>query len=129
MTKIHQVQVYTLCVYLHWVQIVQRNVLHLTEIHLMISRAAEKAANKCTLKMKSHNINSLCDCHNQELFEHIQTSLSNFSCKMLCLLVLWVALTATVINHIGQCKRTGCCYNELVVAIFRTGAGVKGKTI
>ena len=29
--------------------------------------------------------------------------------------------------HTGQCKRTGCCYNEPVVAIFRTGAGVKGK--
>ena len=27
----------------------------------------------------------------------------------------------------GQCKSTGCCYNELVVAIFRTDAGVKGK--
>ena len=31
--------------------------------------------------------------------------------------------------HTGQCKRTGCCYNELVVAIFRTGSGVKGKKI
>ena len=30
-------------------------------------------------------------------------------------------------NHTGQCKSTGGCYNELVVAIFRTGAGVKGK--
>ena len=27
----------------------------------------------------------------------------------------------------GQCKRTGGCYNELVVAIFSTGGGVKGK--
>ena len=26
-----------------------------------------------------------------------------------------------------QYKSTGGCYNELVVAIFRTGAGVKGK--
>ena len=30
-------------------------------------------------------------------------------------------------NHTGQCKSTGGCYNELVVAIFSTGAGVKGK--
>ena len=29
----------------------------------------------------------------------------------------------------GQCKRTGCCYNELVVAFFSTGGGVKGKQI
>ena len=34
-------------------------------------------------------------------------------------------------EHSGQCKRTGCCYNELVVAFFpaffRTGDGLKGK--
>ena len=29
--------------------------------------------------------------------------------------------------HIGQCKRTGGCYNELVVAFLRTGVGLKGK--
>ena len=29
--------------------------------------------------------------------------------------------------HTGQCKRTGSCYNELVVAFFTTGGGVKGK--
>ena len=29
--------------------------------------------------------------------------------------------------HTGQCKSTGGCYNELVVAILHTGAGVKGK--
>ena len=27
----------------------------------------------------------------------------------------------------GQCKRTGGCYNELVVAFYSTGGGVKGK--
>ena len=32
-------------------------------------------------------------------------------------------------NHTGQCKRTGGCYNELVVAFFITGGGVKGKKI
>ena len=30
-------------------------------------------------------------------------------------------------SHTGQCKRTGGCYNELVVAFFSTGGGVKGK--
>ena len=30
-------------------------------------------------------------------------------------------------THTGQCKSTGGCYNELVVAIFRTGTAVKGK--
>ena len=30
-------------------------------------------------------------------------------------------------GHTGQCKRTGGCYNELVVAFFSTGGGVKGK--
>ena len=29
-------------------------------------------------------------------------------------------------NRTGQCKRTGGCYNELVVAFFSTGGGVKG---
>ena len=32
-------------------------------------------------------------------------------------------------NHTGQCKRTGGCYNELVVAFCSTGGGVKGKKI
>ena len=32
-----------------------------------------------------------------------------------------------LIHHTGQCKRTGGCYNELVVAFFSTGGGVKGK--
>ena len=37
---------------------------------------------------------------------------------------LWVHL-----GHTGQCKRTGGCYNELVVAFFSTGGCVKGKKI
>ena len=32
-------------------------------------------------------------------------------------------------SHTGQCKRTGGCYNELVVAFFSTGGGVKGKNL
>ena len=31
--------------------------------------------------------------------------------------------------HTGQCKRTGGCYSELVVAFFSTGGGVKGEEI
>ena len=31
--------------------------------------------------------------------------------------------------HTGQCKRSGGCYNELVVAFFSTGSGVTGKKI
>ena len=29
--------------------------------------------------------------------------------------------------HTGQCKSTGGCYNELVVAYFSTGGGVKWR--
>ena len=47
-----------------------RNVLHLREIHLIISRAADKATNTSALKIKSHNINSLCVRHNPD-FKHI----------------------------------------------------------
>ena len=32
-------------------------------------------------------------------------------------------------NHTGKCKRTGGCYNELVVAFYSTGGGVKGEKI
>ena len=31
--------------------------------------------------------------------------------------------------HTGQCKRTGGCYKELVVAFLCTGGGLKGKRI
>ena len=48
-----------------------RNDLQLRVIHLIISRAAEKAANTSTLKIKIHNINSLCVRHNPEPFKHI----------------------------------------------------------
>ena len=30
-------------------------------------------------------------------------------------------------THTGQCKSTGGCYNELVVAYFGTGGGVKWR--
>ena len=38
-------------------------------------------------------------------------------------------LGPSVYTHTGQCKRTGGCYNTLVVAFFSTGGGVKGKKI
>ena len=46
------------------------NGLHLRDIHLIISRAADKAANTSTLKIKSH-INSSCVRYNLEPFKHI----------------------------------------------------------
>ena len=39
------------------------------------------------------------------------------------------ALRVNAYTHTGQCKHTGGCYNELVVAFFSTGGGVKGKKI
>ena len=30
-------------------------------------------------------------------------------------------------DHTGQCKSTGGCYNEVVVAYFGTGGGVKWR--
>ena len=38
-----------------------------------------------------------------------------------------IQLLSTRQHHTGQCKRTGGCYNELVVAFFSTGGGVNGK--
>ena len=45
-------------------------VLHQREIHLIVSRAADETANTSTLKIKSHNIKSLCVCHNPD-FKYI----------------------------------------------------------
>ena len=38
-----------------------------------------------------------------------------------------VILVSTGLYHTGQCKSTGGCYNELVVAYFGTGGGVKWR--
>ena len=46
-----------------------------------------------------------------------------------CLIHFQSLFDHSVINHTGQCKRTGGCYNKLVVAFFSTGGGVKGKKI
>ena len=45
--------------------------MHLNEIHLITSRAADNPENTSTLKIKSHNIKSLCVHHNSEQFKHI----------------------------------------------------------
>ena len=31
------------------------------------------------------------------------------------------------LDHTGQCKRTGGCYNELVVAFYSNSGGLNGK--
>ena len=59
-------------IFLHYKLIVFRNVMHLNEIHLITSRAADNSENTSTLKIKSHNINSLCVHHNSEHFKHIK---------------------------------------------------------
>ena len=41
----------------------------------------------------------------------------------------WLRICCSQHYHTGQCKRTGGCYNELVVAFHSTGGGVKGKKI
>ena len=45
--------------------------MHLSETHLITSGAAANSENTSTLKIKSHNINSLGVDHNSELFKHI----------------------------------------------------------
>ena len=40
-----------------------------------------------------------------------------------------ITINSRINDHTGQCKRTGGCYNELVVAFYSTGGGVKGKKI
>ena len=45
-----------------------------------------------------------------------------------CVLV-HIRIKSEVGDHNDQCKRTSGCYNELVVAFFSTGGGVKGKKI
>ena len=84
--------------FLHYKLLSLRNVMHLNEIHLITSRAADNSENTSTLKIKSHNINSLCVHNNSEQFKHIKTSLSKLSSKMLCMLAVCIAFTTTTIN-------------------------------
>ena len=67
--------------FLHNKLISFRNVMHLNKIHLITSRTADNSENTGTLKIKSHNINSLCVHHNSQQFKHIKTSLSKLSSK------------------------------------------------
>ena len=55
----------------HYQLLLFTNVFQLREIHLIIIRATNEAANTSTLKIKSHNINSLYVRHNPEFFKHI----------------------------------------------------------
>ena len=84
--------------FLHFKPLSFRNVMHLNKIHLIPSRAADNSENTSTLKIKSHNMNSLCGHHNSKLFKHIKTSLSKLSSKMLCMLAVCIAFTTTTIN-------------------------------
>ena len=79
-------------IFLHSELISFRNVMHLT------SRAADSSENTSTLKIKSHNINSLLVHRNSEQFKHIKTSLSKLSSKMVCMLAVCIAVTTTTIN-------------------------------
>ena len=57
----------------------------------------------------------------------IKTYLSNsmFLCSHWNVFNMYAQMLS--VYHTGQCKRTGCCHNELVVAFFSTDCGVKGK--
>ena len=47
------------------------NIMQQKEIHLIFKSVIDNAANTCTLKIKSHNISSLCVRQNLEPFKHI----------------------------------------------------------
>ena len=72
--------------------------MRLNKIHFITNRAADNSENMSTLKIKSHNINSLCVHHNTQPFKHIKTTLSKLSSKMLCMLAVCIAFTTTTIN-------------------------------
>ena len=57
--------------FLHFKLLSLRPIMHLNENHLITSRAADDSENMSTLKIKSHNINSLGVHHNSEPFKHI----------------------------------------------------------
>ena len=57
--------------FVHYKLLSFRNVMHLNKIHLIASGAAANSENTSTLKIKSHNINSLGVHHNYEPFKHI----------------------------------------------------------
>ena len=58
-------------IFLHFKLLSFRNIMHLNENHLITSRAADDSENTSTLKIKSHNINSLGVHHNSDPYKHI----------------------------------------------------------
>ena len=56
-----------------------------------------------------------------EFFWQVRLAISTFPIE-----IIWPIKTHI---HTGQCKSTCGCYNELVVAFYSTGGGVKGKKI
>ena len=56
-------------------------------------------------------------------------NIANMSFNVICENKIIAILFSIYSTHTGQCKRTGGCYNELVVAFYSTGGGVKGKKI
>ena len=84
--------------FLHYKLLLFGNVMQLNKIHLIPSRAADSSENTSTLKIKSHNINSLCVHHNCEPFKQIKSSLSKLSSEMLCMLAVCIAFKTITIN-------------------------------
>ena len=84
--------------FLHYKLLSFRNGMHLNKIHLIPSRAADISENTSTLKIKSHNINSLCVPHKSEWSKHIKTSLSKLFRKMIFMLTVYIAFTTATIN-------------------------------
>ena len=85
-------------VFLHYKLLPFKNVMHLHEIHLITWRAADNSENTSTHKIKKHNINGLGVHQNSKPIKHIKSSLSKLSSKMLCMLAVCIAFTATTIN-------------------------------
>ena len=61
-----------------------------------------------------------------EYFEQLKFDFRIFIVFYLFVGFIWCT-ASSVTPHTGQCKRTGGCYNELVVAFYSTGGGVKSK--
>ena len=57
--------------FLHYKLLSFRNIMHSNKIHLIPSGTADNSENTGTLKIKSHNINSLSVHQNVEPFKHI----------------------------------------------------------
>ena len=74
------------------------------------------------LRISSCIIFKISKCMNQKKVSDFSKLFNSINAK-------WLVSRSKYDDHTGQCKRTGGCYNELVVAFFSTGGGVKGKQI